>query len=89
MAYALDLNPHANLSGHMPAPEVDGDTLKLTFSAGAKGVTYTVDTSTDLEHWTTEGVTLTDLDPTQHPTASVPLDSPRRFLRLVVSDSPR
>jgi hypothetical protein len=89
MAYALDLDPHENLQGNLPAPILTGDSLTLTFPANAPGITYTAQTSTDLQTWTTDGVTLSDLDPDNHRTAVVPLDAPQRFLRLVVSISPQ
>jgi hypothetical protein len=85
MAYALGLDPHANLSSRLPAPVLTNRYLSLTFPAAANGITYTVETSTDLQHWTTEGVTFSDLDPGQRRTASARLDTPRRFLRLVVT----
>lgn len=86
MAYALNLNPSSNLSKQMPAPVLDGDALTLSFNAAAPGVTYTVETSTDLETWTTDGVVISEFDANKHRTASVPLNTARRFLRLVVSD---
>lgn len=87
MAYALGLDPKANLTQHLPAPVLTGDSLTLNFRAAAPGITYSVQTSTDLQTWSADGVDLSDLDPTNHRTASVPLDAPRRFLRLAVSEN--
>ena len=88
MAYALDLDPNTNLSSSMPAPVLNGNSLNLTFHAAAPGITYSVETSTDLDNWTTDGVVISNLDIDKQRTASVPLDAPRRYLRLVVSESP-
>jgi len=88
MAYALDLDPNENLSQHMLAPVLVDDSLTLTFHAAAPGVSYTVETSTDLKNWTTDGVAISDLDSNKQRTASVPRDAPRRYLRLVISETP-
>ncbi len=50
--------------------------------------TYTAETSTDLHTWVTDGVILSGLGANNHRTASVNLDSPQRFLRLVGTRSP-
>ena len=63
----------------MPTPVVNGSAMSLSFHAAAPAISYLVETSTDLQHWTTDGVTLTDLDPNQHRTASIPLDAPSRY----------
>lgn len=78
MGYALNLDPTLNLLGSLPLPAVGADTLSHPFHAS------TVETSTDLQYWTTEGVTLSDLNPDDIRIASVNRDSPQRFLRLVV-----
>lgn len=89
LTYALDRDPNNPFHREPLTPMRDGDTLTLTFPAAAPGIAYTVETSTDLQHWTTEGVTLSELDPNQHRTASVPHQTPSRYLRLVVvSESP-
>ena len=84
----------ALFQGNSPAwidQETFADTapsFTVYYLSGKTGVTYTVETSTNLQHWTTNGATLTDLDSDRPRTASVPLDSHRRFLRLVVSEKP-
>jgi hypothetical protein len=84
MAFALDLNPNLNLADSQPAPVLGGDTLSMSFHAASPGITYTVETSTDLQNWGTEEVIMSDLGPDNQRTASVLMDSPQRFLRLVV-----
>lgn len=88
LAYGLDLDPNLNLRASLPFPGLSQGTLRMTFHAASPGINYTVETSTDLRTWTTDGVTLSDLDADNHRTASVNLDLPRRFLRLVVSETP-
>ena len=82
-AYALNLDPNQNLSGKMPVPAIAGNALAIPFYAGSEAITYSVETSTDLQNWTTIGVTLSAPNSNQYRTASVALDGPRRFLRLV------
>ena len=82
MAYALNLNPNLNLAGSLPAPVLGGNTLSMSFHAASPGITYSVETSIDLNTWVTEGVTMSG--PDNQRTASVAMDFPQRFLRLVV-----
>lgn len=84
-AYALGLNPHDSLQSRLPRPKVTGDSLTLTFWAAAAGVSYAVETSRDLDHWTTTGVAISDPDAEGMRTASVPRDSGQRFIRLLMS----
>ena len=88
MAYALDLDPRLNLSGAMPVAVLTGSELRLGYYAGSAGVTYSVETSTNMLTWTTAGVTLSGLDAYQRRTASVNRDGPARFLRLGVGIAP-
>jgi len=85
MAYALNLDPKQNLSGSMSKPALAGSQMSLTFYAGRSDVTYTVETSTDLQTWSTTGVTLSAPDANGLRTASVPLSGPSRYMRLAVS----
>ena len=82
MAYALNLNPNLNLAGNLPALVLGGNTLSISFHAASPGITYSVETSIDLNTWVTEGVTMSG--PDNQRTASVAMDLPQRFLRLVV-----
>ena len=84
MAYALDLDPRQNLRSRLPVPTMDTDSLRLTFPASRANLSYTVQTSTDLQTWTAEGVTTSEFDPDGRRTASTSRDVPRRFLRLMV-----
>jgi hypothetical protein len=85
MAYALNLNPKSNLAGSMPRPVCAANQMSLTFYAGSEGVTYKVEASTDLQNWSATGVTLSDPDAANLRTATVDLNNPSRFMRLVVS----
>jgi hypothetical protein len=84
MAYALDLNPQLNLGGRLPVPVMDAESMTMSFHAASPGITYRVETSTDLRTWRTDGVTLSGLDADNKRTAAVRRDAPQRFLRLVV-----
>ena len=86
MAYALDLDPNLNLQGSLPVPALNGNTLSLSFHSTSPGITYKVETSTDLHEWKLKGVTQSAPGPDGRSTATVSLDSPRRFLRLTVED---
>lgn len=83
-AYALDLDPREMLPGHLPVPVIDDENLTMTFYGNAPGITYRVETSTNLRDWITEGVVLTSPGPDGRRTGIVPRDSAQRFLRLVV-----
>jgi autotransporter-associated beta strand protein len=85
MAYALNLDPNQNLSGSMPKPVIDENRLKLAFFAGNAAVIYAVETSTDLLHWTTQGVSVSGPDANQVRTASVDMNGSQRYMRLVVA----
>ena len=84
MDYAFNLNPTLNQSAHLPKPVVSGGNLSLTFYAGSLGVTYTVQTSTDLKNWTTTGVTVSAPDINNFRTATVPITGVKCFLRIVL-----
>lgn len=84
MAYALNLDPNQNLAGSMPAPVIAGNQMSLTFYAARAGVRYAVQSSSDLQNWSTSNVTLSALSGNLR-TASISLGGPDRFMRLVVS----
>ncbi len=86
MAYALNLDPRSNLSSSLPTPVLHPDRLSLSFHTAAAGIAYEVETSTGLDQWTTEGVTLSPVGADQHRTASVARSGPGRFLRLKVTN---
>jgi hypothetical protein len=85
VAYALGLDPRENLAGAMPAPVLGDDgTLGIVFRGDSPGILYVVETSTDLVHWTDDGVSLSEPDAEGLRRALVVRDVPRRFLRLTV-----
>ena len=84
MAYALNLDPSLDLSGILPQAEMAADALGMTYYAASPGITYTVETSTDLETWTEIGVSASGLDLQFRNIATVDLTDPHRFLRLKV-----
>ena len=84
MAYALNLNPTQNQSARLPKPVFSGNQLKLTFYAGNKDVTYSVEASPDLKSWSTSGVTLTEPDVNGQVTASLPISGTKQLMRLKV-----
>jgi hypothetical protein len=86
MAYALDLDPRMILQGSLPVPVRIGNILSLSFHSTSPGITYRVETSTDLQNWVTTGVTQSAPGPDHRSTATVPIDTPHRFLRLTVED---
>ena len=86
MAWALNLNPYDNLCGNIPKPVIVGNQMNLTFYAGATGITYTVETSCDLNIWSSAGVTLSAPDPNQMRTASASISGSCLYMRLAVSN---
>ncbi|MCX6874647.1 MAG: hypothetical protein NTW21_12700, partial [Verrucomicrobia bacterium] len=86
LAYALNLDPQQNLSGSMPRPVCAAGRMSLRHYAGREGLTYTVEASSDLQTWSTTGVTVSGPDADKFRTASVPMTGPRCFLRLGVTD---
>lgn len=85
-AYALGLDPNANLAGSLPVPVMTESGLTLTFQGNSDGVTYSAECSDDLETWSGEGVILSEPDGSGLRTALVPPGDPRCFLRLVFED---
>ncbi|MCP5116384.1 MAG: hypothetical protein GY953_36605, partial [bacterium] len=61
-------------------------TLSITFYGANPAISYTVEASTDLQTWDSEGVILSALNPYDLRTGSVAADASRRFLRLVVAE---
>ena len=84
MAYALDLDPSKNLGGSLPKPVIGANQLGLSYYSGAPGITYTVEASTDLTNWTIAGVSVSAPDGNLIRTATVPVGTGPRFMRLMV-----
>jgi hypothetical protein len=85
MAYALNLDPRLDLSGRLPQATLQGDTLGMTFYAASPGLTYRVEASADLIHWSTDGITQSPLNRRGMSTVTVPRSGAAQFLRLAVS----
>ena len=86
MAYALNLDPHQSYSSSpLPTAVVVGNRFSYTFYAGNPDVSYLVEASADLIHWSSGGVTLSAPDGNGYSTASVPVSSGLCFFRLAVS----
>lgn len=85
-AYALGLDPNANLAGSMPVPVMTESGLQLTFQGNSDGVTYSAEGSENLDTWSGEGIVLSEPDGSGIRTALVPSGDPRCFLRLVFED---
>ena len=88
MAYAFDFDPNGHMTPGLPEPLIDPvtGTLRLTFYAASSGITYAVETSTDLQNWASDGVALSELGEDGLRTALINRDGPDRFMRLVVED---
>lgn len=84
MAYALDLDPRKNLSGSLPQMVLAADQISLSYYSGSPGITYRVETCTDLMSWTDVGVSLSLPNSFQVVTAAVSRFGSQRFMRLVV-----
>lgn len=84
MAYALALDPRRQLGSSMPRAQIIGQQMRMRFLAGRQDLTYVVEASADLQQWTSDGVSLSAPDADGYRTASLPLDSPQRFMRLAV-----
>ena len=85
MSYALGLDPTQNQSSRLPKPVVSGGQLRLTFYTGSAGVIYWVEASTNLQSWSTSGITVSAPDSNLFRTASVPLSSGKCFMRIKVA----
>ena len=85
MDYALNLDPTKNQSANIPQPVVSGSQMSLTYYGGSSGVTYSVEVSSDLQTWTTSGVSMSAPDINNFCTATIPLSSNKQFMRLKVT----
>ena len=85
MAYALNLVPH-NALIELPQAIMGPSTLGMESYASAPGIACAAQTSTGMENWETEDVTLSDLDSAGNRTASIDRSTSRRFIRLAVAE---
>ena len=88
LSYALNLDP-SNPGPGMPRPEIDPNTgdLSLSYQSDQPGVSYRVETSSNLTEWTTDGVTISEPDELNRRTASTPTDGSKRYVRVVVKEN--
>ncbi len=84
MAYALNLDPGANLLGMTPVPTFAFGQATLSYWSGALGITYRVEWSTDLQSWSTSDVVVSGPDENQMSAAVMPIVGQAFFVRLVV-----
>jgi hypothetical protein len=58
--------------------------MAMTYFAGRPDIIYTAQISTNLQDWSTEGVTISPLDASGHRTASAATDTRQKFMRLLI-----
>lgn len=86
MAYALNLDPHQNLSHSTPQAVMGANQISMSYYGGAPGITYTVLASDNLQTWNTSGVSVSAPDANQVCTATLAISGPRRFICLRVNN---
>jgi hypothetical protein len=82
LEYAFGFDPEKNSAAQMPKMGKSGSNATLSFPASHVDVTYGAEVSTDLQTWTTTGVTLTTNGSTK--TATYPMSAQKAFLRITV-----
>ena len=82
LEYAFGFDPEKDSSAQMPKVGKSGSNATLSFPASRAGLTYSVEMSSDLETWSTSGVTLTTNGSTK--TATYPMSGGKAFLRIMV-----
>ena len=85
LAYAFKLDPQRNLSGSMPLPVITGNQMVFSFQTGVEGVTYTVQRSSDLKKWSTDGLILTGPNSDGVITATIQMTEPSIMMRVAVA----
>jgi len=83
-SYALDLDPFKNPASGLPAVSLLPNRMAMTYFAGRPDITYKVESSTDMQTWSTEGITISPPDALGRRTASAATDTPQKFLRLLI-----
>jgi hypothetical protein len=83
MEYAFDTNPWGSSVDQLPQPTVVDGQLTLVFQELRSGISYTVQYSTDLVNWSTDGVVLNVSGNTV--TAQHDLEGTLNYLRITVA----
>lgn len=85
LEYALDLSPRHDSRGGLPYLDYEDGKLTLRYFRARSDLTYEVQTSTDMENWTTAGIVQEADQLGLIITAELPVSDPtERYLRLVV-----
>ena len=87
MEYALDLVPSDDNSGNTSRRELSGGEMAITFNALRDNMIYTVDQSTDLQTWPTNGIFYTSGTNNIRHAVTLKNNEPKRFLRLTIEVS--
>jgi len=82
LEYAFGFDPEKDSSSQMPKLGKSGSNATLSFPASRADLTYGAEVSTDMQTWTSSGVTLTTNGSTK--TASYPMSAQKAFLRITV-----
>lgn len=81
--YALDLSPAEADQAGLPVATLHSDRLEFHYLKARSDLLYAVETSTDLEHWSTEGVS--QGSGSLHRVANIPrVEESTQFLRISV-----
>jgi hypothetical protein len=80
--YAFGFDPEKDSASQMPKLGKSGSNATLSFPAPRTDLTYGAEVSTDMQTWTSSGVTLTTNGGTK--TASYPMSAQKVFLRITV-----
>lgn len=81
-AYALNLDPNENLAGSMPKMVWEEGRVSMRYHSATPEVTYRVETSTDMLHWSGDGVSYSAQDAEKKTTATFNTTGETRFMRL-------
>lgn len=86
LEYALALSPASADPAGLPSIERNGNLLEFHYLHARQDITYVVEGSTDLDDWSSDGISTNQATPQR--VATVPLNgNPKRYLRLAVLKS--